>query len=57
MYEMMLKHLRERTDDAKVGIAAAAGLEKLETYYEKARGCRFNVIATCTVAAFKSVIY
>ncbi|KAJ7795251.1 hypothetical protein B0H14DRAFT_2621147 [Mycena olivaceomarginata] len=31
MYEMMLKYLRGRTDDAKFGVAAAAGLEKLET--------------------------
>jgi hypothetical protein len=57
MYEMMLKHLCGRTDDAKFGVAAAAGLEKLEIYYEKARGCQFNIIATCTFAAFKSVIY
>ncbi|KAJ7440018.1 hypothetical protein FB451DRAFT_1191806 [Mycena latifolia] len=50
MYEMMLKHLRKSEADTKLSgslrQAATAGLEKLETYYAKARGCQFNVIAT-----------
>ncbi|KAJ6483393.1 hypothetical protein C8R45DRAFT_871167, partial [Mycena sanguinolenta] len=46
MYEKMLTHLRRDTTDVSLGLAAAAGLQKLETYYEKARGCQFNVIAT-----------
>lgn len=52
MYEMMLKHLRKCKDDETSLIslrnAADAGLEKLETYYVKARGCQLNVIATRT---------
>ncbi|KAJ7437005.1 hypothetical protein FB451DRAFT_1193532 [Mycena latifolia] len=50
MYEMMLKHLRKSEADTKLSgslrQAATAGLKKLETYYAKARGCQFNVIAT-----------
>ncbi|KAJ7435174.1 hypothetical protein FB451DRAFT_1062778, partial [Mycena latifolia] len=51
MYELMLKHLRKCEADIKLSgslrMAATAGLEKLNTYYLKARGCQFNVIATC----------
>ncbi|KAJ7189246.1 hypothetical protein C8R46DRAFT_877092, partial [Mycena filopes] len=50
MYEHMLKHLQATRDDGKIlqplRVAAAAGLDKLNVYYEKARGCQFNVIAT-----------
>ncbi|KAJ6464225.1 hypothetical protein DFH09DRAFT_1489009, partial [Mycena vulgaris] len=50
MYEKMLVHLRSTRDDEKIlqplRVAASAGLEKLETYYAKARACQFNVIAT-----------
>ncbi|KAJ7156332.1 hypothetical protein C8R46DRAFT_909917 [Mycena filopes] len=50
MYEHMLKNLKMHRDDAtqlpSLRAAATAGLEKLETYYEKAKGCQFNVIAT-----------
>jgi hypothetical protein len=52
MYEGMLKHLRawiaDETVLESVRMAATAGLTKLETYYVKARGCQFNVIATST---------
>ncbi|KAJ7138608.1 hypothetical protein C8R46DRAFT_922078, partial [Mycena filopes] len=50
MYEHMLKHLQATRDDGKLlqplRVAATAGLDKLNIYYEKARGCQFNVIAT-----------
>ncbi|KAJ7021826.1 hypothetical protein C8F04DRAFT_972208, partial [Mycena alexandri] len=50
MYEHMLKHLRAHRDDAlllpSLRAAATAGLEKLETYCDKAAGCQFNVVAT-----------
>ncbi|KAJ7453226.1 hypothetical protein FB451DRAFT_1373925 [Mycena latifolia] len=50
MYEKMLKHLTDARDNVGIleplRVAAAAGLTKLTTYYEKARGCQFNVIAT-----------
>ncbi|KAJ7845222.1 hypothetical protein B0H14DRAFT_2358217 [Mycena olivaceomarginata] len=50
MYEKMLVHLRSTRDDEKIlrplRVAVSAGLEKLETYYSKARACQFNVIAT-----------
>ncbi|KAF7346859.1 Dimer-Tnp-hAT domain-containing protein [Mycena sanguinolenta] len=46
MYEKMLTHLRGYTTHTSLGVATTAGLHKLETYYEKARGCQFNVIAT-----------
>lgn len=50
MYEHMLKHLKGHVEDQKqlatLRYAAGEGLTKLEGYYEKARGCQFNVIAT-----------
>ncbi|KAJ7178861.1 hypothetical protein C8R43DRAFT_871631 [Mycena crocata] len=50
MYEHMLKNLKAHRDDdlllASLRTAASAGLEKLETYYQKAKGCQFNVVAT-----------
>ncbi|KAJ6566505.1 hypothetical protein B0H19DRAFT_711354 [Mycena capillaripes] len=50
MYEHMLKHLMANRDDENMlqtlRVAAAAGLDKLNAYYKKARGCQFNVIAT-----------
>ncbi|KAJ6613728.1 hypothetical protein B0H10DRAFT_2270506 [Mycena sp. CBHHK59/15] len=50
MYEHMLKHLRTCKTNEELPmphcIAAVAGLEKLETYYLKARQCQLNVIAT-----------
>lgn len=52
MYEHMLKHLRGYVADTDqlptLRYAAGEGLAKLEGYYQKARGCQFNVIATCT---------
>ncbi|KAJ7652749.1 hypothetical protein DFH06DRAFT_994994, partial [Mycena polygramma] len=52
MYEGMLKHLRtcklDNSLSAKLRVAAEAGLEKLEEYYDKACQCQLNVIATCT---------
>lgn len=52
MYEMMLKHLREYKNSelaafAPLRDAATAGLLKLEKYYDEARKCQFNVVATC----------
>ncbi|KAJ7787943.1 hypothetical protein B0H14DRAFT_3162898, partial [Mycena olivaceomarginata] len=48
MYEKMLKHLHATREDENVlqplCVAVSAGLEKLNTYYEKARACQFNVI-------------
>jgi hypothetical protein len=50
MYEHMLQNLRVRVSDdtsiPSLRIAAAAGLEKLESYYAKATECQLNVIAT-----------
>lgn len=50
MYEHMLKKLAAHRDDtsllSSLRTAAAAGLEKLEVYYAKAKGCQFNVVAT-----------
>ncbi|KAJ7839207.1 hypothetical protein B0H14DRAFT_2512952 [Mycena olivaceomarginata] len=49
MYEKMLKHLHATCEDENVlqlRVAVSAGLEKLNTYYQKARACQFNVIAT-----------
>ncbi|KAJ7150500.1 hypothetical protein C8R43DRAFT_887357, partial [Mycena crocata] len=50
MYEHMLKNLKAHRDDhsllESLRTAASAGLEKLETYYQKAKGCQFNVVAT-----------
>ncbi|KAJ7084205.1 hypothetical protein C8R44DRAFT_721855, partial [Mycena epipterygia] len=50
MYEKMLMHLRAwgsgESVPESVRTAASAGLGELETYYSKARGCQFNVIAT-----------
>ncbi|KAJ6505630.1 hypothetical protein DFH09DRAFT_828701, partial [Mycena vulgaris] len=50
MYEKMLKHLKSTRDNVKIlpslRAAVTAGLEKLNEYYEKARNCQFNVIAT-----------
>ncbi|KAJ6528858.1 hypothetical protein B0H19DRAFT_845905, partial [Mycena capillaripes] len=50
MYEKMLTDLESACDDTSLPqpfrVAAAAGLEKLTVYYEKARSCQFNVIAT-----------
>ncbi|KAF8177556.1 hypothetical protein K438DRAFT_2181746 [Mycena galopus ATCC 62051] len=50
MYEHMLKHLKTHRDDnsmpTQLRAAATAGLDKLEFYYEKAKGCQFNAIAT-----------
>ncbi|KAF5378354.1 hypothetical protein D9615_002986 [Tricholomella constricta] len=50
MYEHMIKHLNSFINNAGVlpalATAARAGLEKLNTYYTKARGCQYNVIAT-----------
>ncbi|KAJ7676984.1 hypothetical protein DFH06DRAFT_976182 [Mycena polygramma] len=50
MYEGMLKHLRacklDNSLSAKLRVAAEAGLEKLEEYYDKACQCQLNVIAT-----------
>jgi DhnA family fructose-bisphosphate aldolase class Ia len=52
MYEHMLKHFTATRDAANIlqplHIAAAAGLDKLKVYYEKARGCQFNVVGTRT---------
>jgi len=52
MYEFMRRHLDSFINDANQPIdlqsAARAGLEKLNQYYIKARGCQFNVIATST---------
>ncbi|KAJ7660882.1 hypothetical protein DFH06DRAFT_988730, partial [Mycena polygramma] len=50
MYEHMLKELTAHRDDvtllSPLRTAASAGLEKLNQYYEKAKGCQFNVVAT-----------
>lgn len=50
MYEHMLKHLKgyieDRSQLATLRYAAGEGLTKLEEYYQKARGCQYNVIAT-----------
>ncbi|KAJ7482522.1 hypothetical protein FB451DRAFT_1441871 [Mycena latifolia] len=50
MYEKMLKHLTDTRDNVGIleplRVAAAAGLTKLSTYYEKSRGRQFNLIAT-----------
>jgi hypothetical protein len=51
MYEGM--HLQKSKDTTTTLVtslrpAAAAGLEKLESYYSKGRNCQLNIIATCT---------
>ncbi|KAF7358612.1 Dimer-Tnp-hAT domain-containing protein [Mycena sanguinolenta] len=50
MYENMLEHLRVHVEKNDLTLslreAASAGLVKLEQYYEKARRCQFNIIAT-----------
>ncbi|KAJ7865199.1 hypothetical protein B0H13DRAFT_1448789, partial [Mycena leptocephala] len=49
MYEGMLKHLQSAQVNAKFSClrtAAAAGHEKLQTYYSKACDCQLNIIAT-----------
>ncbi|KAJ7148098.1 hypothetical protein C8R43DRAFT_1069164 [Mycena crocata] len=50
MYEHMVKALGVNRDDEtllpSLRTAATAGLEKLNVYYEKAKQCQFNVIAT-----------
>ncbi|KAJ7604918.1 hypothetical protein FB45DRAFT_1069775 [Roridomyces roridus] len=50
MYERMLRELKSNHDDSNLPdalrVAVVAGLEKLETYYARALGCQFNIIAT-----------
>ncbi|KAF7363114.1 Dimer-Tnp-hAT domain-containing protein [Mycena venus] len=50
MYETMMASLREHAADESLlqslRVAATAGLTKLTVYYEKAKQCQFNVIAT-----------
>ncbi|KAF7328569.1 Dimer-Tnp-hAT domain-containing protein [Mycena venus] len=50
MYEIMMTSLREHAANElllqPLRVAATAGLVKLTVYYEKAKQCQFNVIAT-----------
>jgi hypothetical protein len=50
MYEHMMKHLKAYSTDLQHPVnirnAAKGGLLKLEMYYNKARLCHYNTIAT-----------
>lgn len=52
MHEHMIKHLKSYINDPnqphRLTSAAEAGLKKLDEYYQKARDCQYNVIATHT---------